>query len=278
MVMHKGWALILASMAVPAGAQSAPPEQESASSNAQLAEKLSNPVASLISVPLQFNYDSRIGPDERGRKNYLNVQPVVPISISDEWNMISRTILPMVSQADTLPGSGNQHGIGDITQSLFFSPKKPTSGGWIWAIGPVFLLPTASDSLLGGKKWGAGPTALGLRQTHGWTYGVLMNQIWSYASVNGRDKNRPPISALFVQPFLAYNTPTAWTFGVNSESTYDWHGHQATVPINLTTAKLTRLGKLPVSFTGGVRYWGASNSNGPHGWGYRFVITGLFPE
>ena len=272
------WLLPWLIMAAPAVAETTPPEQASSSSNAQLAEKLSNPVASLISVPLQFNYDSRIGPDERGRKNYLNLQPVVPVSISDDWNMISRTILPVVSQADTFPGSGSQHGIGDITQSLFFSPKKPTPGGWILAIGPVFLLPTASDSLLGGKKWGAGPTALALRQAHGWTYGVLMNQIWSYASVNGRDEQRPPISSLFVQPFLAYNTPAAWTFGVNSESTYDWHGHQATVPINFTAAKLTRLGKLPVSFTGGVRYWVASNDNGPHGWGYRFVVTALFPH
>jgi hypothetical protein len=270
--------LPLAMVAGAAVAQSSPADQGGGSSNAQLAEKLSNPVASLISVPFQFNYDSKIGPDERGRKNYLNIQPVVPVSISNDWNMISRTILPVVSQADTFPGSGSQHGIGDVTQSLFFSPKKPTSGGWIWAIGPVFVIPSASDALLGGKKWGAGPTGLVLRQIHGWTYGVLMNQVWSYASVNGRYENRPPISSLFVQPFLAYNTPTAWTYGINSESTYDWHGHQATVPINFTAGKLTRIGKLPVSFTGGVRYWVASNNNGPHGWGYRFVMTALLPQ
>jgi len=246
--------------------------------NAQLAEKLSNPVAALISAPFQFNYDSSIGPNRDGHKNYLNIQPVVPFQLNDDWNLISRTILPVVSQSDTSPGSGSQHGIGDITQSFFFSPRAPTANGFIWAIGPVVLLPTASDALLGSKKWGAGPTGLLLKQSKGWTYGILVNQIWSFASVSGKYSDRPPLSSIFVQPFVAYTTPTAWTYGANFESSYDWHAHEATVPLNLSVSKLTRIGRQPISFAGGVRYLLESNDNGPHGWGYRFSVTLLFPK
>lgn len=268
--------LALALVCFATHAQSAP-DEAAGNDSADLAKKLSNPVASLISAPFQFNYDSKIGPDERGHRLTMNIQPVVPISISDDWNMISRTILPVTSQADISPGAGSQSGIGDITQSLFFSPKAPTSGGIIWGAGPAFLLPTATDDLLGTKKWGLGPTLVVLKQSKGLTYGFLTNQIWSIASVkNNRD--RAPLSSLLFQPFLSYTTPTAWTYGVNAESTYDWHAHQAAVPLNFTVAKLTRVGKLPVSFTGGVRYWVASSATSPHGWGYRAVVTLLFPK
>lgn len=248
-----------------------------AGDTAELAKKLSNPVASLISVPFQFNYDSRIGPVERGRRLTMNLQPVVPIAIGDDWNMISRTILPVTSQSDIAPGSGSQSGLGDTTQSLFFSPRHPTSSGVIWGVGPAFLLPTATDDLLGAKKWGLGPTLVLLKQSHGLTYGFLTNQIWSIASVKNHG-DRPPVSSFFLQPFLSYTTPTAWTYGVNAESTYDWHAHQAAVPLNFSVAKLTRFGKHPVSFTGDVRYWVASSESSPHGWGYRFVVTLLFPK
>jgi hypothetical protein len=244
---------------------------------ADLAKKLSDPVASLISVPFQFNYDSQIGPAERGQRLTMNLQPVVPISIGEDWNMISRTILPVTNQSDIFPGAGGQSGIGDITQSLFFSPKQPTSNGIIWGVGPAFLLPTATDDLLGSKKWGLGPTFVMLKQSHGFTYGFLTNQIWSVASVKN-NLDRAPVSSTFFQPFLSYTTPTAWTYGVNLESTYDWHAHEAAVPLNLSVAKLMRFGKQPVSFTGDVRYWLADTDTGPHGWGYRFVVTLLFPK
>ena len=130
-----------------------------------LAKQLSNPISSLISVPLQFNYDDGIGPTNDGSKAFVNVQPVIPVSISEHWNMISRTIVPIVYQEDIFPGAGSQFGTGDTLQSLFFSPKAPTTSGWIWGVGPVFYIPTASDDLLGAEKWGAGPTAVVLKQT-----------------------------------------------------------------------------------------------------------------
>ncbi len=148
--------------------------------SADLAKKLSNPVAAMISVPFQFNYDEGYGPND-GDRLTLNIQPVIPISLNDEWNVISRTILPVIWQNDIAGDSGEQTGLGDITQSLFFSPKHPGPSGIIWGVGPAFLVPTGTDDLLGTGKWGAGPTAVVLKQMGGWTVGGLANHIWSFA-------------------------------------------------------------------------------------------------
>ncbi|WP_256734811.1 transporter [Variovorax sp. dw_954] len=239
----------------------------------ELAKKLSNPVAALISVPFQYNYDHKYGSDESGHKNVLNVQPVVPIELNAEWNMISRTIVPIVSQTNIQPGT-SQTGLGDITQSLFFSPKAPGPGGIIWGVGPAFYLPTGTDSALSARKWGAGPTIVLLKQEGPWTYGMLANHIWA----GGGDSNRPSISNTFIQPFLSYTTKDAWTFGVNTESTYDWKNKQWSVPVNLTVGKLIKVGKQPISLTGGLRYWAESPDSGPKDLGLRFVVTFLFPK
>jgi len=242
--------------------------------SAELAKKLANPIAALISVPFQLNYDQDIGRTDSGDKWTLNIQPVIPMELNQDWNLISRTILPVVWQHDIFPGAGSQSGIGDIVQSLFFSPKAPTSSGWIWGVGPVFLVPTGSDDLLTGDKWGAGPTAVALKQDHGWTYGVLANHIWSFA---GSD-SRADISVTFLQPFLSYTTPTAWTFGLNTESTYDWENEQWSVPINATVSKVTKIGSQLVSVGGGLRYWADSPDSGPEGLGVRLTFTLLFPK
>lgn len=162
-----------------------------------LAKELANPVAALISVPFQLNYDKGYAND--GEKWVLNVQPVVPITLNDKWNLISRTILPVAYQRN-VADNGSQFGLGDTVQSIFFSPKDPTASGWIWGVGPAALLPTATDDLLGQKQWALGPTAVALKQTEtGWTYGALVNQLWSVAG----EKDRPKVNAMFLQPFLA---------------------------------------------------------------------------
>ncbi|MDM0036770.1 transporter [Variovorax sp. J22P271] len=237
-----------------------------------MAKKLSNPVAALISVPLQYNYDHHIGPDD-GHKSYLNFQPVVPISLNADWNVISRTIVPIISQHNVVPGS-SQSGFGDITQSLFFSPKEPTAGGLIWGIGPVFLLPTGTESQLSARKWGAGPTGVVLKQDGPWTYGLLANHIWGAGGVS----TRPDVSSTFLQPFLSYTTKDAWTYSLNTESTYDWKNKQWQVPINLLVTKLMKFGDQPVSIGGGLRYWAESTEVGPHDLGVRLVVTFLFPK
>jgi hypothetical protein len=240
----------------------------------ELAKKLANPVAALISVPLQFNYDTDIGPAEDGDRYYLNVQPVVPVTLNEDWNVISRTILPLISQDDIFPGAGSQSGLGDVVQSFFFSPKAPTAGGWIWGVGPVFLLPTASDDLLGAEQWGAGPTAVVLRQQGPWTYGALTNHIESFA---GED-DRADVSATFLQPFLNFTTPTGRSYVLNSEATYDWEGEEWSVPVNVLVTQLMKVGDQRIQLGAGVRYWLDSPPAGPEGFGVRVVVTFLFPK
>jgi len=242
-------------------------------SGADLAKKLSNPIASLISVPFQFNYDENIGPIDSGKKGFVNVQPVIPISLNEDWNIISRTILPIASQDEIFPGAGNQFGLGDVVQSLFFSPKAPTPGGLIWGVGPALLIPTATDELLGTEQFGLGPTAVALTQQGPWTIGALANHIWSVA---GED-DRANINLTFLQPFLAFTTPDAWTFSANAESTYNWETDEWSVPVNLLATKLLKLGNQPISVGPGVRYWAKSATGGPQGWGARLQFTLLFP-
>jgi hypothetical protein len=240
-------------------------------SSEDLAKKLQNPVASLISVPVQSNWDFGIGRADAMRFT-VNVQPVIPFSLGQSWNLIMRTIVPFIHAESPTPEGDSTGGIGDITQSFFFSPTAPV-GGWILGAGPVFLYPTASDDMLGSEKWGAGPTAVLLRQESGFTYGILANHIWSFA---GND-DRQDISNTFLQPFLTFTTKTFTTFGVNTESTYDWKNEQWTVPVNLFVSQLVKLGKLPVQFTLGGRYYAERPMGGPD-WGLRFVVTFLFPK
>jgi hypothetical protein len=240
-------------------------------SGAYLAQQLANPVASLISLPFQGNMDFGIGPNDANRFT-LNIQPVVPMSLNDDWNLILRTILPVIDAESPAPGIDDASGLGDTVQSFFFSPKLPVEG-WILAAGPVALWPTATDSQLGTEKWCAGPTALALRQEGPWTYGMLTNHLCSYAG----DDAREPVNATLLQPFITYITSTRTTFALNSESTYDWTGRQWLAPINFTISQLFRIGDQPLQAFVGGRYYVESPDGGPE-WGLRFGLTMLFPR
>jgi hypothetical protein len=259
---------------VPAQAEDASGAQPGG--DAELAQELTNPLADLMTIPIQMNYDRDIGPVDDGWKLQTNIQPVIPFHLSQDWNVISRTIIPVISQDDIFPGAGSQFGLGDINLSLFVSPKEPTSGGVTWGIGPVLLFPTATDSLLGAEKWGAGPTAVALTTRGPWTIGALGNHIWSFAG----DGDDPDVNNTFLQPFAAYTWPSAWTVSVQSESNYNWETEKWAVPVNAAVAKLVRWGKLPVSLQAGVGYWLESPDTGAEGFRFRlqanFVLPRLF--
>jgi hypothetical protein len=262
MIWRGGAVAILAAQAMTAAAD-----------DASLAQQTLNPIASLISVPIQVNSDEDIGPAD-GERLVVNVQPVFPIALNEKWNLISRTIVPIID-LDHVPVAGNdESGIGDIVQSLFFSPKAPTETGWIWGAGPVVSLPTADEGLLGSDQWSIGPTAVVLKQQHGWTYGALANHLFSVFG----DDDRADVQTTFLQPFLSYTTSSLTSVGVNTESSYDWEEQSWSVPINLTVTQLLRLGRQPFSLQVGARYWADSPTGAPDGWGYRIALTLLFPK
>lgn len=252
-------------------AQSPGHAQAGQTDEGELAKQLSNPVAALISVPFQANMDYGIG-SAHGDKFTLNIQPVVPISLDKDWNLIIRTILPVVSQHNVSGNSGTQSGLGDTTQSFFLSPQAPAFGHLIWGVGPALYYPTATDSMLGAGKFGMGPTAVALVQEHGWTAGILANQIWSVAGPSDRQN----INATFLQPFVAYTTKTYTTFTVDTESTYDWERNQWTVPINFMVSQIFKIGGQPMSVQLGGRYT-AEGPTGHSDWGFRVNFTLLFP-
>ena len=242
-------------------------------SAAAVAKQLANPVAALISVPLQSNYDMGYGPNHGGERYTMNLQPVVPIALGKDWLMISRTILPFIYQQNLYGSPGGRFGIGDITQSLFFSPTTPQPGGIIWGAGPVFLIPTGSAGVFSSEQPGAGPTVVLLKQDHGLTYGVLANHIWGFA---GNDA-RADVDSTFIQPFISYTTKTAFTAGLNMESTYDWNADQWTIPINLQFSQVVKIGGQLMSIGIGGRSYVERPAGGPD-WGARFTLTFLFPE
>jgi hypothetical protein len=239
-----------------------------ADSDAELAKKTQNPIANLISLPLQSDWNFNSGPNSDQTSYTLNVQPVWPFSVSEDYLLITRTILPVKS----IEFPKNETGIGDILQSFFLSPQEQI-GGWIVGAGPVFNYPTASDNLLGSGKWGAGPTAVILRQDQGWTYGLLTNHVWSFAG----NSDRSEVNATFLEPFISFTTKTYTSLGVNTESTYDWKAHQWTVPVNFMLQQMVKIGGQPISLQLGYRYFAEKPKYGPD-WGVRFQITFLFPK
>jgi len=242
--------------------------------DSDLAQELTNPIADLVTLPIQINFDDDIGVNDQGNKTTTNIQPVIPIEINKDWNLITRTIFPIISQDSVYPGAGSQSGLGDITEQLFFSPKQPTAGGVIWGAGAVLIFPTASDSMLGTEKWSLGPAFVAITMRGPWTLGALGNHAWSVAG----DSDRADISNTFLQPFAAYTWPNAWTASIQSETNYNWKTENWSIPLNVAASKLVFLGKLPVSLQAGVGYWLKSPDTGPEGIRYRLQANIVLPK
>ena len=244
-------------------------------SDAELAQKILNPVAAMISVPVIFLGDYGIGPDN-GKRLTLSIQPVIPFELNKDWNLITRTIIPLMKQQD-IPAGTEDSGLGDILATLYLSPVKPTSGGWIWGAGGAFLMPTATEAPLGGKQWAVGPTALALKQDGGWTYGALVTQTWSVAGDDSRDK----VNMLFLQPFVGYTTPKGWNYTTWTETSYSWDrrsGDRNATQLYATVAKVVKLGGQRVQFEAGPNYWISDTDASPSGWGWRANFVLLFPK
>lgn len=239
-----------------------------ADETADLAQELANPIAAIVSVPFQLNYDDNLGSTDEGHRTTLNFQPVVPFSLNNGANIVTRTIVPYVWQDDVVPGT-SQSGFGDILLNAWYTP--PAGGGTIWGVGPIARVPTYSD--VSSETWAAGVTGIALRQSGQWTYGALANHLWD---VEGNPET--PTSATFVQPFAAYTTESSWTYSLQSESTYDWKAEQWSVPVNGAVSKLVLIGQKPVNLQAGAGYWLESPDSGPEGLRFRLQVQFVFPK
>jgi hypothetical protein len=245
-----------------------------------LAKIAQNPVGNLISVPFQENAYFNVGP-LNATQNVLNIQPVIPISISDDWNIITRTIIPIIWQPAFAPGQGSVSGIGDVQVSAFLSPAKP--GAWIWGMGVVTQLPTHSNDRLGNNNAGLGPTFVILHLERGspWVYGVLINNIWSVGSTDYPfNSNAPKYSNGLLQPFLNYNFESGAYLTTSPIITVNWEARgsqQWTVPMGGGVGKLFKIGRLPVNTQIGA-YYNVVRPDFANNWQIRAQVQFMFPK
>lgn len=257
--------IAITALSSPAWAEGAAPD---------LRQLPANPIADILSLPLQLNHDTGLGAAGRDTRTTLNLQPIVPMSVSEDWKIISRTIVPLIRQDSPHPSRWETSGLGDTAQSFFLSPKALTKNGWDWGAGVVVRAPTASDPRLGADQWAVGPTAVAVKLTgNGWVVGALANHLWSLSG----ESHVPAINHSFVQPFFTKGLGGPYSLSGNLESNYDWNRKRWHIPANLLLGKLTRVGNQRLLLQGGLRYQLVAPANAGD-WGVRLMVTFLYPQ
>lgn len=241
----------------------------------ELAKLAQNPVGNLISVPIQYNANLNTGP-LKGTQSVLNIQPVIPISVNDEWNVITRTIIPLISNPAFAPGDDRVNGFGDIQFTAFLSPAKP--GAFIWGAGAVVQLPTHSNSELGNNNWGLGPSVVVLHLEKGdpWVYGVLANNIWSL----GSSDSAPSYNNGLIQYFVNYNLAGGAYLVTAPINTVNWKADSSqrwTIPLGGGVGKIFHFGKLPVNMQLSA-YYNVVRPDNAANWQIRAQVQFMFPK
>ncbi len=267
----------------PEGTQVGTDQTQAAAVNSDaLRNAAQNPVASLISVPIQDNFNFNIGPSDR-TQNVLNIQPVIPISLNKNWNMVVRWITPIVYQPipiqqETGPPvqSSGVYGLGDMNPTFFIVPKKSKV---IWGVGPSLVFPTATNTTyLGQGKFSMGPSVVVLVQPKPWTIGFLANNLWSVAGHSDIDK--PPVNQFLLQWFVNYNMKKGWYLTTSPIITANWRapsGDVWTVPWGGGVGRIMKLGFQPVNITAQF-YANPTRPQNTSPWGMRLQFVLLFPK
>ncbi len=243
-------------------------EPEEASS-ADLAAAAQNPLASMISLPFQNNTTFDMDPGDE-TLNVLNIQPVWPFKVSKDWNLITRTIIPIVSQPD-FPNS-NREGIGDTSVTGWLSPTKPINN-WTVGVGPVLSIPTATRSSLGADQFGGGVSAVGVYIKKPWVAGALVNNVWGM-------ENTDNLNTFLFQYFVNYNLPKGWYLVTAPVITADWNarsGQKWIVPFGGGVGKLIKVGNLPINANAQV-YRNVEKPSNYGDWSLRLQLQFMFPK
>ena len=249
-------------------------------SKGEIAKASQNPLTAMYSLPIQNNTYFNMGPDNK-TKNIANFQPVLPFDLNDDWTLVTRTIIPVVSSPSIGQTSYERtFGLGDTTFTSFFTPKKTGKSGWIWGIGPTLYLPTATDDDLGTKKWGAGASVVALKSHNKWVYGALISNVWSFAG-SGQDAGIDRVNAMTLQPFINYNLNDGWFITSVPIITANWEAdndHTWTVPVGGGIGKAMKMGKTPLTAQIHAYYNVETPDDYGEEWQMRIQVQLLFPR